>query len=197
MSPWTASGDSDAGSALVHIFSQMVQLAIKRLNKVPEKNFLAFLDLIGTQIKPPQPAQVPLTFHLATGSPRDAVVPALTQVAAPPASGETEEIIFETDGDLVVTPAQLTSVFVRDPIADRYGDYTVVVKEPGDKSFPAFSGDRPIEHSLYLACDNFFTLPVSKTVTLTIHSSEAARLAALPIAWYYWDSSKHHQELNC
>ncbi len=192
--PWKASEDkasehSDASSALIHIFARMVELTSRRLNKAPEKNFLAFLDLIGTEILPPQPARVPLTFHLATGSPSDVVVPAHTPAAAPPAEGETEETVFETDSELVVTSAQLTSVFVRDRYADRYADYTEEALDVGDKSFPAFSGDRPIAHILYLACDDFFTLPDSKTVTLAIYSPDAARLAALPITWYYWDSS--------
>ncbi|HEY9599256.1 MAG TPA: hypothetical protein V6D33_16455, partial [Cyanophyceae cyanobacterium] len=133
--PWKASKHSDASSALIHIFARMVELTNRRLNKAPEKNFLAFLDLIGTEILPPQPARVPLTFHLATGSPSDVVVPAYTPAAAPPAEGETEETVFETDSELVITSAQLTSVFVRDPYADRYADYTEEALDVGDKSF--------------------------------------------------------------
>jgi hypothetical protein len=49
---------------------------------VPEKNFLAFLNLIGTELLPPQPARAPLTFRLAENSPVDALVPAGTQAAA-------------------------------------------------------------------------------------------------------------------
>ncbi|WP_421658674.1 hypothetical protein [Leptothermofonsia sp. ETS-13] len=58
----------DAGWALIRIFSHLAMMVRDRLNQVSDKNFLAFLDLIGTQILPPQPARVPLTFYLAEGS---------------------------------------------------------------------------------------------------------------------------------
>ncbi|MGF2040546.1 MAG: putative baseplate assembly protein [Nostoc sp. CmiVER01] len=192
---WQASENHDAGAALIRIFARMTQLAIARLNKVPEKNFLTFLDLIGIQIQPPQPARVPLTFNLAVGSPLDAFVPAQTQVIAPPTESQLEEIIFETDQDLVVTPSQLTTVFVRDPLSDRYGDYTQAAQGLAEQSFPAFSGDRSIVHSLYLANDELFLLPDKKTITLLISSSNTDQLSRMPISWYYWDSNNIIQGL--
>src|SRR6266540_5345458 len=70
-----ADGQPDGGTTLIRMFARMIELLADRLNQVPDKTFLAFLDLIGTQIQPPQPARVPLTFHLAAGSPNDALVP--------------------------------------------------------------------------------------------------------------------------
>ncbi|NEO01345.1 MAG: hypothetical protein F6K50_39885, partial [Moorea sp. SIO3I7] len=58
----------DAGRSLIRIFGHLATIVGDRLNQVPDKNFLAFLDLIGTSIGPPRPARVPLTFYLATGS---------------------------------------------------------------------------------------------------------------------------------
>ncbi len=180
-------GKPDAGGALIRIFGRMATLVSDRLNQVPEKNFLAFLDLIGTQLLPPQPAKVPLTFQLAEGSPVDAVVPAHTQVAAPPAEGEEDEIVFETDRELVVTTAQLQAVFVREPGEDKYSDRTLAATGTEDAAFLAFEGEKAIEHCLYLACDELFTLPGNKTVTLTINSPQASELKNLPISWSYWD----------
>jgi hypothetical protein len=37
-----ADGQSDAGGALIRIFSRMAELVIERLNQAPDKNFLAF-----------------------------------------------------------------------------------------------------------------------------------------------------------
>lgn len=90
--------DDDVGLALIRIFGRMAALVSDRLNQVPEKHFLTFLDLIGTQLQPPQPAKVPLTFSLAEGRPDDleAFVPLGTQVAAPSAEGQ-EEVVFETE----------------------------------------------------------------------------------------------------
>lgn len=75
---------ADVGLAMIRLFGHLAKRVGDRLNRVPDKNLLAFLELIGTQLQPPQPARVPLTFTLATGTTSDAFVPARTQVAAPP-----------------------------------------------------------------------------------------------------------------
>jgi hypothetical protein len=179
--------ETDAGRALIRIFGRMAALVSDRLNQVPDKNFLAFLNLIGTQLSPPQPASVPLTFSLVQGSPVDALVPAHTQVAAPPAKGQEEEVVFETDRELVVTTAQLQAVLVREPEKDKYSDRTLQATGKKDDAFEAFAGQQPIEHCLYLACDELFTLPGTKTVTLTINSPQASELAKFQLTWSYWD----------
>lgn len=184
-----SNGQSDAGRALIRIFGNMAALVSDRLNQVPNKNFLTFLDLIGTQILPPQPAKVPLTFFLATGAMVDVLVPSGTQVAALPTQGEEEEVVFETDRDLVVTSAQLQAVFVRQPDSDRYTDCTQKATGIVDAAFSIFSGEQPIEHYLYLACDELLTLPGNKTLILTFDSSQPADLQKLLAKWFYWDGS--------
>src|SRR3712207_1943892 len=54
--------------AMIRIFGRLAEIVIRRLNGVPEKNFLAFLDPLGASPMPPQPARAPLTFTLAAGS---------------------------------------------------------------------------------------------------------------------------------
>ena len=102
-------------TALIKIFARYCEIIIERLNKVPEKNFLAFLDLLGASLRPPQPARVPLTFFLSQGSREDIVVPRGNQVAAQLAEGEKDPIVFETEENLVVTAAQISSIYVFDP----------------------------------------------------------------------------------
>lgn len=174
-------------AALIGTFARFAEIIIERLNQVPDKNFLAFLDLLGASRLPPQAARTPLTFSLAAGSTVDVVVPVGTQVAAPPAEGEKDPVIFETEAELVVTAAQLTSVFVQEPQQDTWSDRTGWLTTGTATAGFVFHGDAGVEHSLYLACDDLFTLPVAKTVTLTIQSEEAQRLAGLPLTWSYWD----------
>src|SRR2546422_10884578 len=115
-----ASGAIDrVGGAVIGAFAHLAATVVERLNRAPDKNFLAFVDLLGAAPLPPQPARAPLAFSLAAASPTDAVVPAGTRVAAPPAEGEKEPILFETERELVVTAARLDSVFVRAPDDDR------------------------------------------------------------------------------
>jgi len=188
-----ADGGPDAGQALMRIFGHLSELVIARLNQTLEKNFLAFLDMIGTQMLPPQPARVPLTFHLAAAATVEAHVPAYTQAAALPTTDAEAEVIYETERALTMTPAQLNAVFVHTPDTDQYRDNTAPATGVIDTAFPAFCGKNAIEHSLYLAHDDFFMLPAPKTVTLRLESPQADQLSKLDIVWSYWNGAAWQQ----
>jgi hypothetical protein len=146
-------------AALIGISARFAEVLIQRLNQVPHKNFLAFLELLGAALLPPQPARVPLTFLLATGSLVDALVPAETQVAAPPAPGESEPVIYETETELVATAAQLALALVRDPEEDTYADYSKDIITTGSPGTPVFHGNRQIAHILYLGHSHLLDSP--------------------------------------
>ncbi|NET44636.1 MAG: baseplate protein J [Okeania sp. SIO2B3] len=172
----------------------MVKSVSDRLNQVPEKNFLAFLDLIGGKLLPPQPAKVPLTFYLAEGSPVDGLVPAYTQVSALPAEGSDEEIVFETDQELVVTTAQLKAVFVREPSQDKYSDRSLEATGQTDEAFLVFTGNSSIEHSLYLTCPEIFNLPELENLNLIITTDNTAEFPS-GLNWFYWDGSQWQEQI--
>ena len=188
-------------AALIGAFSRLAELIIERLNSVPDKNFLAFLDLLGASPLAPRPARVPLTFSLAGASTVDAVVPAGTQAAAPPAEGEKEPTIFETERELVVTAARLTGIFVRDPAQDMYADYSVTINAEASSLVPIFQGDTRIEHILYLSHDQLFSYPNLKELrlSLTIESERApepekvervAEPQPITVQWEFWDGTQ-------
>ncbi|MDB9447526.1 putative baseplate assembly protein [Anabaena sp. CS-542/02] len=186
---------SDAGLALMRIFSRMATVVSDRLNRVPDRNLLAFLNLIGTQQTPPQPARVPLTFSLAGRSPVDALVPAHTQISAPPLENEKEEVIFETEQDLLVTGTKLQAMFViedRDYYSDRT-ENTIPANVQQNQPFLAFTGHQPVEHYLYINCEEIFQIPELTTATITIHTDSphgAIKLQALLDIWFYWDAKQ-------
>jgi hypothetical protein len=142
----------DFGDALVRIFARYGEILIERLNRTLDKNLLADLDMLGESLLPPQPARVPLTFSLAAGSAADGVAPAATQVAAPPAEGDTAPVIFETEGELTVIAATLDKIFARDPGADKFSNLSPGVPVSGDRR--VFRGTAPIDHSLYIGLDD-------------------------------------------
>ena len=144
--------NTDAGKALIRIFGKMITTVGDRLNRVPEKNFLSFLDLIGAQLKPPEAAKVPVTFQLAEGTKSDAFVPENTPVAAPPSENQAEEIVFETDRPLVLTPAQLQTVWMQDPRSHTWSDRLAPATGATDIAYEAFAGDTDIAHHLYVSC---------------------------------------------
>ena len=191
--PDWANFDPGAGlsRAMVGIFSRLTEIVIRRLNGVPEKNFLAFLDLLGAAPLPPQPARVPLTFTLAAGVVTEAVVRPGTQVAAPPAEGEKEPTIYETERELVVTAARLDSVFLREPDQDRYADRNVLVDAAVPSGEPVFAGDQRIEHIFYLGHDAFFSLPALKEIRLRVNLTNNITPDPDPrsLAWEIWDGA--------
>jgi hypothetical protein len=137
---------ADPAWALVRVFARMAEVVADRINRTPEKSFLAFLDLLGVQPSPPLPARVPLTFALAAGSAADAVVPERTPVAAVPLEGEKDPVVFETERELVVTRSVLAHVLMRDPEHDRWADRSAAAA--AQAPFAAFEGDRTDEHRL-------------------------------------------------
>lgn len=155
-------------AALVNIFARFSEIIIERLNQVPDKNFLAFLDLLGASRLPPQPARVPLTFSLAAGTTVDAVVPKRTQVAAPPGEGEKDPVIFETERELVVSAAKLESIFVRDLQQDLYSDFSSIITTPASLGVPVFQGNQPIEHLLYIGHSKLLGFPEIESLKLKI-----------------------------
>jgi Baseplate J-like protein len=198
--------DRGVSNALIRIFSRFAEIIIERLNRVPEKQFLAFLDLLGASLLPPQPARVPLTFALAAGSTTDAVVPEGTQVAATPAEGEAGPIIFETERELVVTAAALTSLVVHDPKQDRYADRGAVLRTPEPRGVPIFqvnAADQLVESWFYLGHSEVLGLPHLTEVRLTFRKP-VDRSAVLTTpepslefgrqsSWQVWDGSVWQQ----
>jgi hypothetical protein len=182
-------GGPDAAGTLIRVFGHFAELVVERINRAPDKSYLAFLNLLGVSPLPERPARVPLTFRLATNSPVDATVPAGTLVAAPPPDGEEDEVVFETERYLVVTRAQLGAVVVSDAPNDAWADRTAQAAGHLDEPFAAFSAAEWTPHELYLACDPLLTKPGRKTVTLTMASWDLWQWLNWPITWSFWDGA--------
>jgi hypothetical protein len=190
-SSWRPEEDGDQSArALIHIFCRLAELVVDRLNQVPDKNFLAFLDLVGLELMPPQPARVPLTFRLATGSTTDAVVPAQTLVAAVLEEGETEPVIFETERNLVVSRSHLVYAFTREPGRDLYCDNKAAATGQTEDSFPVFQGDLPIPHRLFVSHHELFAIDVLKSVTLRFEPASIEEPWPWAVDWTYWDGEE-------
>ena len=96
--------EKDVGFALVKIFSHMLGIIIQRLNRAPEKNFIAFLDRLGIKFLPAHPAMAPITFSLSEGAKEHVLIPARARVAA-------GEVVFETEKNMLASPSKLTEAY--------------------------------------------------------------------------------------
>jgi predicted phage baseplate assembly protein len=59
---WTDVNDSDPGITLVQLFAWLSEMLLYRLGRVPEHNYLKFLQLLGIELTPAQAAQAEITF---------------------------------------------------------------------------------------------------------------------------------------
>ncbi|MER5544289.1 putative baseplate assembly protein [Streptomyces sp. NPDC002589] len=114
---WTDHNVSDPGVTLIETFAYLVDQLLYRLNRVPDKNYTAFLDLLGIRLFPPAAAGAEVDFWLSAPQPDTVTLPAGTEVTT--ADGETEEpVVFATVDELRVIPSEL----IRLVTAPRTGD---------------------------------------------------------------------------
>jgi hypothetical protein len=102
---WTDRSVHDPGVALVEVFAHLTEVMLYRLNRLPEKAYVEFLNLLGVQRHPPAAAWVSLTFtpNPAGTDARPFVVPAGTQVAAA-RGANTQPVVFTVTETAALAP---------------------------------------------------------------------------------------------
>jgi predicted phage baseplate assembly protein len=103
---WTDHNVSDPGVTLIELFAWMTDQLVYRLNRVPDRNYVKFLELIGVSLFPPTAARTYVTLWMTAPQPDVVRIPTGTQVAT--VRTETDEaIVFATTEDLPIIPASL------------------------------------------------------------------------------------------
>src|SRR2546421_1169565 len=109
---WTDHNVSDPGVTLIELFAWMTDMLLYRVNQVPDKNYLKFLEMIGVQLEEPRAATAPITFYLSAAQSVDVTIPANTEVAT--VRTETSQAItFTTEADLTIRPPTIIDTFTR------------------------------------------------------------------------------------
>jgi predicted phage baseplate assembly protein len=62
---WINLSDADPGMTLVQLFAWMTELTLYRLNRVPDKTYVHFLNFIGEERREARPAVSPATFSIS------------------------------------------------------------------------------------------------------------------------------------
>ena len=78
---WTDHNVSDPGVTLIELFAWMTEMILYRMNQVPDRNYIRFLDLVGVRLLEAQPAEVDVTFRLSARPEQDRTIPAGTEVS--------------------------------------------------------------------------------------------------------------------
>jgi predicted phage baseplate assembly protein len=106
---WTDHNVSDPGVTLIETFAYMTDQLLYRLNRVPDRLYLKFLDLIGLRMLPPTPASVPVTFWLSAPAVTPLTIAAATRVGTLRTEAQ-QSVEFATVNDLVLPPRSLQLV---------------------------------------------------------------------------------------
>jgi predicted phage baseplate assembly protein len=149
---WTDYNLSDPGITLIELFAWMTEMTVYRLNRVPEKNYIKFMELLGLQLQAASSAHTELTFWLSTPfptTPEDdtvAIIPQGTEVATRRTEDE-DEIVFTTDQRLEIVPPQLTELRAEEEYQKNY------VPRLGVETFLAFGSNVQVGDTFYMGFD--------------------------------------------
>ena len=114
---WRYEGtEDDPGAALAELFAEMYGQSVDRLNALPEKLYIEFLNMIGYREPGPMSASGTVCFTPQPNIEEPFTVSAGTQLFTPDEEGEN--IVYETERTIQVAPAQVEDIYYVDGEAD-------------------------------------------------------------------------------
>ncbi len=110
---WDDLSAHDPGIVLLEVFAFLTDTMIYRLNRLPEKVYIAFLRLLGVALHPPSAANVTLRFTRARGVTGAVEIPRGTRItleraggsSLPPIFMTTQAVTLAADAEAVDAPA--------------------------------------------------------------------------------------------
>jgi predicted phage baseplate assembly protein len=187
---WTNHNPSDPGITLIELAAWMTDLLIYRLNQVPDKNYVAFLNLLGIKLRAPKAARAYVRFSLVEGAQKQRV-PRGTQVSTPQAT-EENTVTFETARDVVVTSARPDRCFsYYDESYSENSRYIDPAPGTVTDSFEIFGGAQRIERFLYLSDPRFANTGEQSLLRIFLGTPErGGRDLARLLEWEHWDGTR-------
>lgn len=186
-------GSADAGTALLEAFARIAGDVVERLDQAPEKHRVAFLDALGFDRLPPQPARLPATFRVSDGATENVPVPGGTQVVADVGGSER---VFEIppDGGFEATPATLRRAYSVVPDADQVFEHRSALRAGGAAGVALFDGADVQGHALYLGGGALLDLHPGAAVRISLESSLPAAALRDCLVWEYYGEEERNGE---
>lgn len=125
---WTDHNVSDPGVTMIELFAYMVDLLLYRINRVPERNYIKWLEMLGIRLEPPKPARSDITFYLTGPQPDTVVIPSGTEVATLRTESQNS-VTFSTDYDLTIYVPTLFQLLIT-RAGDQVHDYMPALRNP-------------------------------------------------------------------
>src|SRR5688500_4457281 len=134
----------------------MTDIVLYRLNRVPDRHYVKFMELIGMRLRQAEAARTLVTFWLSAPQPDIFTIPTGTEIAS--LRTETDEpIVFTTDAPLNIRVPVVSQIMTGVGGEERrvyhaYGANSVL---RGSETFPAFASDTPAQNdAYYIGFDN-------------------------------------------
>jgi predicted phage baseplate assembly protein len=144
---WTDHNVSDPGIALVELFAWMTEMTLYRLNQVPDRLYVKFLELVGVELFSAVPARTDLLFTLTAPRAEPVRVPAGTQVSTE-RGGDEEPVVFLTEDELRIVQPELAACLIQ--TGGRYEDRWDDLRQEGSsvRLFPSLRPDEAVYFGL-------------------------------------------------
>lgn len=181
---WSDHNVSDPGVTLIETFAFMTDELFYRLNRVPDKLYIAFLDLIGTTLYPPAAATTDVVLWLSAPRTETVVVPDRTEIGTP-RTEQTESIVFQTTAELSIPPRELAVIGSRSGDAEPYVRGATL----GEDTLDTFAAKPKIGDEFLLGLDDQAAgLAISLRLDCAVRGVGVNPLDP-PIVWEAWTAS--------
>ena len=196
---WTDFNDSDPGITLVQLFSWLGDMLLYRMGRVPELNYLKFLELLGIELQAAEPAVAEITFPLLPTAPQPfIIIPARTQVSAENADAPAP-VVFETDRAITAIAARLTGVQAFDGFS--FSDQSAA-NDGAVEGFLPFGPAAGEGAALYLGFESVAPIPALELDLAFVAAGQSApksvscdlppssRFASAAMRWEFWSGTE-------
>jgi predicted phage baseplate assembly protein len=208
---WTDHNVSDPGVTLIELFAFMTEMTLYRMNQVPERNYIKFLEMLGVTLEPPAPARTDLRFFLSRAiqdaegeEANECTLPARDTVAATVRTDTEEAIEFALDAELRMRRPRLRYCMALPAgsaeDADMQGarDFTFDQEPPPGRQrepFLIFSAVPVEDDALYLGFEEDVSQNIVEIEAQCLTSAPTALREAYPSqVWEYWNGDDNRWE---
>jgi predicted phage baseplate assembly protein len=178
---WTDHNVSDPGVALIELFAWMTEMILYRMNQVPDRLYIKFLELIGIELYGSASASTDLLFRLTAPQPEPVTIPAGVEVSTEQV-GDEEPIVFMTDEKLSIVPPTLLSCVTRSQ--EQYEEHFDELRRAAARVV-CFRSLRPGD-AFYLGFRDSLASNLIRLHIVTGVEGAGVRPDAAPLHWETW-----------
>ncbi len=164
---WTDENAHDPGITFIELFAWLTEMQRYYIGRVPDKNRLRFLDLLG--VRPADAASARVAVRFSNISKR-LTLPRGTKLMA-------EDQMFETERSILLAPLSLDRIVTR---TEREANDVTATNEHANVVFYAFGKEAAAASKLYISFDRELLPDELITLTVRLQPAEAAEQSGEP-----------------